>query len=291
MFDIIIIGGGPAGASAGIYAKRAGMKTLIVDSGESVLLQAKSVQNYYGFTNISGKDLVKNGIEQYKSLGGEYIQGQVVSIVQNYQEGSFNVKLSNQVYSSKTLILCMGGQKRQTIAGIERFENVSYCAICDGFFYKDRVVAVIGDGEYAIAECQDLEKVAKKIYLCTNGKRLDYSVSNVEIIETEIKEFQGTSILERIEFKDKKVIEVDGVFVALGKLGSLDIAQKLGILTNNDSIIVDKNMMTNVPGVFAGGDAVGGLLQVAKSVSDGAKAGLEAVRYLKFMEIKNVQKE
>ena len=93
MFDIIIVGGGPAGASAGIYAKRAGMKTLIIDSGESVLLEAKSVQNYYGFSSISGKDLIKNGVEQYKSLGGEFVQGQVVSIVQNYENNTFEVKL------------------------------------------------------------------------------------------------------------------------------------------------------------------------------------------------------
>lgn len=287
MFDIIIVGGGPAGASAGIYAKRAGMKTLIIDSGESVLLEAKSVQNYYGFSNISGKDLIKNGVEQYKSLGGEFVHGQVVSIVQNYENNTFEVKLSNEHYVAKALILCMGGQKRQTVQGLEKFENVSYCAICDGFFYRDRVVAVLGSGEYAIAECQDLEKVAKKVYLCTNGKTLEYSAENVEVINAEIEEYQGSSMLEKIIFRNKREVEVSGIFVALGKMGSLDIAQKLGILTNNNSIIVDKNMMTNVPGVFAGGDAVGGLLQVAKSVSDGAKAGLEAVRYIKFMEIKN----
>ena len=289
-YEIIIIGGGPAGASAGIYAKRAGSKTLIIDSLESELFKAKTIQNYYGFENISGAQLLQNGIDQYKKLGGEYQVGEVVSIVQYYKDNTFLVKTTNEEYNSKVVILCMGGQKVKKIEGLKNFENVSYCAICDGFLYRNKNVAVIGSGNYALSECLDLINVASKVYLLTDGQEIDSKNDKIAVIKDKVKSFEGQEKVNTIYFENNNKLNVDGVFVAVGKLGSMDISLKLGILTNKGSIIVDKNMMTNINGVFAGGDAIGGLLQISKSVGDGAKAGLEAVRYLRIMEANNGKK-
>lgn len=284
--DIVIIGGGPAGISAGIYATRAGMQTVVIDDDNSMLNKAKVIMNYYGIEKISGKELKEKGINQYKSLGGNFENQTVVKIQKDYQTNLFTVKTTKDIYQCKSVILCVGSEKKKTIDGLEKYENynVSYCAICDGFFYKDKTVAVIGDKEFAASECEELKNIAKTTYLLTNGGKLNKTIDGVNIIENKIVGFKGDLSLEEILFDNGENLKVDGVFVALGNLSTFEIAKQLGILTNNNSIIVDKNYMTNVAGVFAGGDVIGGLLQIAKAVSDGACAGLEAVRYIKIME-------
>lgn len=286
-YEIIIVGGGPAGISAGIYSLRAGMKTLVIDSGNSALMQAKKIENYYGVESISGKDLIEKGVAQYKALGGEFLSSKVVGVRKDYSKNVFSVKVSGGEYIAKAVILCMGGNKKKTLNLLEdkKFENVSYCAICDGFFYRGLDVAVVGDDDFAVSESLELTGIAKNVYLLTNGKAVkEQKLQNVKVVSSKITEIVGKNTVQSIVFEDNSKLNIDGLFIALGTMSSMDTAKQLGVLTKNDYIMVDKNYMTNVAGVFAAGDAIGGLLQVSKAVSDGANAGLEAVRFIKIME-------
>lgn len=284
MYDVIIIGSGPAGVSASLYTKRAGKETLIIYSGKSNLENTEKIENYYGFENgISGKELYENGINQAKNIGVEVKNEDVIKI-DLIQDKVFSVQTSKGNYQTKTVIIAVG-QKRQTleIKGTSEFEGkgVSYCAICDGFFYRNKDVAVIGSGEYAVSETNDLINLANKITILTNGEEApNIRADNVEIITKEIKEIDGDSKVEEIVLDDDSKIKVDGVFIALGGNGPVAIAKKIGLMLKNNKIEVDENMHTNINGIFACGDCTDGLLQVCKAVYEGAKAGLEAVKYL-----------
>lgn len=287
MFDVIIVGGGPAGISAGIYAHRAGLSVLVFDAQNSTLKQAKVVNNYYGVEPISGEDLINRGVSQFKQLGGKIEFCQVVGVKKDFSTNTFIVKTTKGDYESRAIILATGVEKKKIVKGLEPYEgkNVSSCAVCDGFFYKNKIVAVIGDKDFAISECEELSKVTSKTFLLTDGKNVDCNIKNVEVITKKIKSFSGKDLLDIISFDDGDKIHIDGCFVALGDLSSSDISKRLGLFMAKNYIVIDKNMMTNVAGVFACGDVVGGLLQVSKAVSDGAKAGLESARYIKMLEI------
>ena len=327
MFDVIVIGAGPAGISAAIYAKRANLNVLVLYSGISNLEKATKIDNYYGFPNgITGKALFENGIIQAKNLGIDVRNEEVVSISLEISEleketdeqvNIFNVKTTNSNYTSKTIIIATGNKKiAPNIKGIKEFEGkgISYCAICDAFFYRNKEIAVIGSGNFALSEVDILRRVAKKIYVLTNGDAIQNwnnsninnteniensknvnntenledvknvnNVENVEIVNKKIKEITGNNKVDEIIFEDGSSIPVNGVFIALGEAGANDFAKTLGIMTEkNGNIIVDENMMTNVKGIFACGNITGGLLQVNKSAYEGAKAGLSVSKFLKL---------
>ena len=180
------------------------------------------------------------------------------------------------------IFIATGNKKnRPKIKGIEKFEGkgVSYCAICDGFFYRNRSVAVLGSGNYAIAETNELINIADNITILTNGKKApEFRADNVKVDTKEIEEIEGTDKVEEVRFKDGTTIKTDGIFVAEGVAGSSEFAKKLGIITQKDKIVVNENMETNVKGIYACGDCTGGLLQVSKAVYEGAKAGLEVIK-------------
>ena len=280
MYDVIIIGAGPAGISAGLYAKRANKEVLILYNGESNLEKAHLIDNYYGFENgISGKDLYENGIKQAKNLGIDIRKEEVLHIekIEN-----FSIKTDKEEYEGKTLILATGNKKlRPNIKGILDFEGkgISYCAICDGFFYRKKNVVVIGDGKFAISEAKVLQNIVGSVKILPNGKFLQ-APTEFETIETKIAEIKGDTRVRSIEFEDGTSLEVDGIFVAMGEAGGADFAKKIGVLTSNDNIVVNENMETNVKGLYSCGNAAGGLLQVCKAVYEGAVAGLAAVNYL-----------
>ncbi len=170
------------------------------------------------------------------------------------------------------------------IKGIKEFEGkgISYCAICDGFFYKNKNVAVLGNGNYAISETNDLINIANEITILTNGKEApEVRNENIKINSKKIREVRGENKLEEIEFEDNTNLKIDGIFVAEGTAGSTEFAKKLGIITKQDKIDVNENMETNIPGIFACGDCTGGLYQVSKAVYEGTKAGLQAIEYVK----------
>ena len=285
IYDVIIIGAGPAGISASLYTKRANLKTLVLYKDESSLQKADKIENYYGFKEgISGKELYQDGIKQAQNLGVETKKEEVTKI-ETTPDG-FMVKTSKLEYISKVVILATGNKKNKPkITGIERFEGkgISYCAICDGYFYRNRSVAVLGSGDYAISETNDLINIAKNITILTNGKKApEFRADNVKIDTREIKEISGEDKVKQIEFKDGTKLDINGIFIAQGVAGSTEFAKKLGALINKDKIVVNEKMETSIKGLYACGDCTGGLLQIAKAVHEGAIAGLQAIKYIKL---------
>ena len=291
MYDVIILGAGPAGISASLYTKRANLETLILYNDESGLEKASLIENYYGFKNgISGKELYETGIEQAKNIGVEVKKEEVVKIENNIEY--FKIITTNNEYQTKNLILATGNKKNKPkIKGIEKFEGkgVSYCAICDGFFYRNRSISVLGSGNYAIAETNELINIADNITILTNGEKApEFRADNVTIDTKEIEEIEGEDKVEEIKFKDGSTLKTDGIFVAQGVAGSSEFAKKLGIITNKDRIVVNENMETNIKGIYACGDCTGGLLQVSKAVYEGAKAGLQVIAGIRGRSLKSL---
>ena len=282
MIDVIIIGAGPAGISASLYTKRANNNVLILYNGESNLEKAEKIDNYYGFENgISGTELYNIGIKQAENIGVKVKKEEVLEIEQI--TNGFEVKTTDNLYQSKAIIIATGNKKiKPNIKGIQEFEGkgISYCAICDGFFYKNKNIVVIGNGKFAVNEANILKNIAKNVTILTNGEQMNAD-SNFEINTMKIKQISGGLRVQEIVFDDNSTIEVDGVFIALGEASGTDFAKKIGILTNNDNIVVDDKMQTNVKGIFSCGNTNGGLLQVSKAVYEGAVAGLSATKYLK----------
>ena len=171
------------------------------------------------------------------------------------------------------------------ITGIEKFEGkgVSYCAVCDGFFYRNKSVSVLGSGDYAISETNDLINIARNITILTNGEKApEFRADNVEIETRSIKVIHGKDRIEHIEFEDGTNLETEGIFIAQGVAGSNEFAKKLGVITKKDKIVVNEKMETNIKGLYACGDCTGGILQISKAVYEGTVAGLQAIKYIKM---------
>ena len=285
MYDVIIIGAGPAGISAGLYIKRANLKVLILYNDESSLEKAELIENYYGFERgIKGKELYKIGIEQAKNLGIEVKKEEVINI-QLKEKNIYNIITENKSYETKTVIFATGNKKNvPKIKGLKELEGkgVSYCAVCDGFFYRNKDISVLGNGKYAISETNELINIAKSITILTDGEKApEIRADNVKIDTRKIREVRGNKKVEEVDFEDNSRLKTDGIFVAFGVAGSTEFAKKLGIITNKDKIVVNENMETNISGIYACGDCTGGLLQVSKAVYEGTKAGLQAIKYLR----------
>lgn len=283
LYDVIIIGSGPAGISAGLYTKRAGLKTLIISKGVGTLEKAEKIENYYGFLSQGGIELQKVGENQAENLGIEIKREEVMNI--SYNE-NFIVETLNFEYETKIVVIATGNsRKKSNIKGLKEFEGrgVSYCATCDGFFYQGKNVAVLGNREYAIHEAQNLLPIAKKVILLTNGEQLvEKRHEGIEVDENKIREFRGTNSIEQVEFEDNTIKKIDGVFIALGMASSSDLAKKIGImLDEKENIKVNNKMETNVKGIYACGDCTGGIFQVAKAVYEGMVAGMSIIQYLK----------
>ena len=289
MYDCIIIGSGPAGITASLYIIRAGFKVLIISKNESKLEKAEIIENYYGFENpISGRELNENGIKQAANLGVQFLEKEVIGIKYSDDNG-YEVITANQgmdeSYKTKTVILATGVTRNaSTIKGIKEFEGrgISYCAICDAAFYRNKEVAVLGSGEYAIGEIQELLPIVKNVTMVTNGQKpIEYRNNKVSINTKKIKEFKGSNKIETIEFEDNTNQNIDGVFIAQGTASSVDFAKKLGAKIENNYIVVNEEMETTVPNIYACGDCTGGILQISKAVYEGTVAGLEVIRKLK----------
>lgn len=289
MYDSIIIGSGPAGITASLYMVRAGLKVLIISKNESTLDKAEHIENYYGFeSGISGKDLNDAGIKQAQNLGVEFLIKEVTSI--KYSENGYEVVTANQAidekYLAKTIVLATGtNRNRPRIKGLKEFEGkgISYCAICDGAFFRNKDVGVLGNGDYAISEIEELLPIVKSVTMYTNGlDPIEYRSDNVNINTKKIREFRGENIIREIEFEDDSVEEINGIFVALGVATSTDFAKKLGARIENNYIVVNDKMETTVPNIYACGDCTGRLLQISKATYEGTVAGLEIIRKLKM---------
>lgn len=280
MADVVILGNGPAGVSAALYTARAGLETVIIARGGGSLYKAGEIENYYGFPEpVSGKLLIENGITQVQRLGVKIISDEVVGI--SY-DGQFNVQSKSDIFRAPFVVMATGSsRKAPKIDGIKEFEGkgVSYCAVCDGFFYRKKEVAVLGGGEYARHEVAELLPVVGKITVLTNGEEPTAEFPpEIEINKEKISAFEGDGVLKAVRFESGGVLNISGIFVALGVAGSADLARTLGAETNGGAIVVDENRRTNIPNLYAAGDCTGGLLQISKSVCDGAVAGTSIVK-------------
>lgn len=280
MYDVIIIGSGPAGISAGIYLKRAKRNVLIISNGKSTLEKAEKIENYYGIKSISGKALYKIGIEQAENLNIPIEYDEVTNV--SYNE-NFVVTTVNREYEAKYVILATGTNRQEPpIKGIKEFEGkgVSYCAICDAFFYRNKDVVVIGNGNYALHEASNLKPVANSVTILTNGQKMveNRGIDEFEIEETPIREFRGSNTIEEVEFDNSNTKKIDGVFIAVGTASSTDLARKIGAIIKNNNISIDENMQTSIKGLYACGDCTGGLLQINKAVYEGAKAAMHIIK-------------
>jgi thioredoxin reductase (NADPH) len=280
MYDAIIIGGGPAGATAAIYLQRFKKNVLLIMKDQGALGKTAHIDNYYGFVDtITGPDLLQRGILQAKRLGVEVIEDEVINI-DNFPE--FTVKTINGVYKSKSLMMATG--KNQVRLKAKNFSNfigkgISYCAICDGFIYKNKKIGLVGNKEFMEEELEVLKNFSEDITIFTNGLELGVEVDKT-VIKGEITEIKGDEVINQVVVGDN-TYDVDVLFIAIGSPSASDFALRLGaFLDEKNNIVVDEKYMTNIPGLFAGGDCIGGLLQIVKAASDGAHAAIAMNKYL-----------
>lgn len=268
--------------SAALYIIRAGIDVTIIHNGAGALKKTDKIENYYGFDRpVSGADLYESGLSGARRLGAEIITGEVVGIEQN---DGFTVKTDSGEFNADSVLLATGSPRKiPNIPGIREFEGsgVSYCAVCDAFFYRGLDVAVIGDGKYALHEAETLAAVAGSVTLLTNGGGELAPPPGIEINTAAISEIYGGDRVEGVKFQDGSRLSLSGVFIALGTAGSTALARTMGALTDENRIKTDENMATNLPGLYAAGDCTGGMLQISKAVCDGAVAGTEIIKFLK----------
>lgn len=284
MPTVVIIGGGPAGLSAAIYAVRANLDVTVLYTDGGALGKTDKIENYFGFPEvISGAELLARGQAQATRLGARLVQAEATGI--EYAQKGFVVKSTAGGYPADAVILATGAPRSvPSIAGVQEFEGrgVSYCAVCDAFFYRDKAVAVLGQGEYALEEARVLLPVAASVTLLTNGSEPPADMPEGLAVDTRaVTAVEGGDKVERVSFAKGAPLAVDGVFIAYGTAGSSDFARKMGARLDGDKIQTDDTMATAVPGLFAAGDCTGGLLQVAKAVSDGAQAAMSAIRFVR----------
>lgn len=284
MPSILIIGGGPAGLSAAIYAARAGIQTIVAYKDGGALEKTDKIENYFGFVDIvSGPELLARGRAQAERLGAQLIQTEVTGV--EYAEKGFTVKTTQGVFPADAVILATGAPRATPpIPGVRELEGrgVSYCAICDAFFYRGKAVSVLGEGEYALEEARTLLPVAASVTLLTSGAPAPSELLEGLLVDTRpVAAVEGEDKVARVTFESGDPLAVDGVFIAYGTAGSSDFARKLGAQLDGNKIQAAEDGATAVPGLFAAGDCTGGLLQVAKAVSDGAQAALSAIKFVR----------
>ena len=282
-YQAVIIGGGPAGVSAALYLARANIKTAIVENGPGALARAHKIENFYGIA-ASGLKLYAEGLEQARSLGVDIIQDEVLA-VEYYDSFVLTLKHQAEPLPAPALILATGTKNvTLSLPGLVELEGkgISYCAVCDGFFFRKKKLAVLGHGAFALHEAEYLRHLAAEVTVLTNGQ--DDSAAKAAgfaTITTPVTAVTGSERLQAVRFADGSELEVSGLFIALGTADSTDMARKLGAQLDGRFIKVDADGATNIPGLFAAGDCIGGLKQVFKAVHDGARAGLATIKFLR----------
>ena len=281
MYDAIVIGGGPAGTTAAIYLKRFKKKVLLIMKDSGALGKTEHIDNYYGFEHtITGPELLERGHAQARRLGVEIINDEVLSI-DNFPD--YSVKTIKTEYKSKVVLLATG--KSQATLKAKGFTNyigkgISYCAICDGFIYRDKKIGLVGNKEFMLEELEILKNFSKDITIFTDGMDLTVDVDE-KVVTEKILELKGANTINKV-ITETNEYDVDVLFIAIGSPSASDFALRMGaFLDDKNNIIVDKLFMTNIDGLFAAGDCIGGLLQIVKATSDGAQATVSINKYIK----------
>ncbi len=302
IYDVIIIGAGPAGSSAAIYTSRAGLSTLVLYRAESdgALGVTQQIENYPGIRGpISGYELLKLMREHAKAFGAEFVRGKVIA-TDLLNEIKKVYTIDGREFKGKVVIVASGAMERTNkYKGEEELlgRGVSYCGICDAAFFKNRPVAVLGEDDYALEETEFISRFASKVYLVVPSSRIKAPQEMIEEIESHknvevlmhhrIIEITGSSLVEglslqSIKTKEKKLLPVDGVFIFLGgNKPSVDFLMNQVEMTDGHCIKVDEEMMTSVPGVFAAGDVLcTNIKQAVIAAADGVKAALAVDKYV-----------
>lgn len=295
MEHVVIIGAGPAGISAALYTARGNLDPLVIHTGIGALEKAEKIENYYGLEKpLSGQKLFDRGIAQAKALGVRVMETQVLGIS---GFDTFTIRTTDGDIETESVILATGSKRAaSSIPGIREYEGkgVSYCAICDAFFYRGKQVAVLGNSDFALHEAEQLKNVTPSVTIYTNGEKPEFSREHdIQVNTMKIQSVEGENTVSGLRMEqDISTLEsdgqkesfypADGIFVALGTAGSTEIARQMGAeLTEKGNIRVNQEMETTIPGLFAAGDCTGGLLQVATAVSEGCAAGISAGKYIR----------
>ncbi len=298
LYDVIIIGGGPAGLSAAQYAARGKLKTIVIDKSQTAgaLAYAHRIENYPGLTKpLTGKELLDIFRNQAIDFGAEHVEAQVIGV--NIAGNVKEIFTMEKNYSGKTMIIATGAMGRKpTIKGEADFlgRGVSYCAICDAAFYKGKTVCVIGDSEEAVKEAGLLTKFAETVYLISPSPKLkveddhpSLNINNLKpLLGHSVLAIEGNEIVEHIKLstpeKKESILKVAGVFVYLH--GSRPVVDYLGgaiDLSTEECIVSSRMMETSVPGVFAAGDVIcTEVRQVVVAAANGCVAALSAERFI-----------
>ncbi len=275
---IAVIGSGPAGVSCALYLKRANKDVIVFSNHKSSLLKAKLIENYYGSGSISGPKLYQEGLNELKNLNIPLKEEEIFNI--RYEDELY-IDTNKDSYNVDALILATGSSRSKTdIKNIKKYEGkgVSYCATCDGFFFKNKKVAVVGNTEYAVHELEYLSNITNDLYLLTNGTA--YSNEKYKVITDKIMAVEGEDTIQRVLFDNESSLEIDGLFIANDTPDSNILAKKCGIITDNNEIVVNNALETNIPGIFACGDAIKGVKQISKAVYDGMNAATSVIKYI-----------
>ena len=299
-YDAIVIGGGPAGLTAGIYLSRSKMKTLIVDTGMigGQMILTHEIANYPGVESISGYQLSSIMKRQAKSFGC-VIKSNIELKDLNLEEKTITVN-KGEVFSAKAIIWASGGRSRMlNVPGEEEFKGrgISYCATCDGDFFQDKEIIVVGGGNSAMEEAVSLTKYASKVTIVhefDHFQAFDHAIAEAKknpkidyIMESHIIGFEGSNSLEKVKIKNLKTGSIsqkaiDGVFIFIGYVPNTEFLKAKNIQLNKRSeVTVNENFETNIKGVFAAGDTLAKKYrQITTAVSDGTIAALNAIEYI-----------
>ena len=300
VYDVIVIGAGPAGLTAGIYGKRAGLDILVLDTSSisgGQILNTYEIDNYPALPGVSGTQLAESMRSHCEKLGVEFARGRVTSI--NEKDGLKELITKKATFLAKAVIIATGASNTKLgCPGEEEFSGmgVSYCATCDGAFFKDKTVAVVGGGDVALEDAVYLARFCEKVYLihrrdefrgAASLQQQVLSSDKIQIIyDTTVEAINGTEAVESATIKNKKtgettILKVDGVFIAVGTAPNTASIAGLPELDERGYIIADETCETNVPGIFVAGDVrAKQLKQVITATADGANAITSAQRYL-----------
>lgn len=289
--SLLIIGQGPAGLSAAIYAARAGIQTIVLGCAPKVAGDY-DIDNYFGFPEtISGRELIERGTRQAQRFGAEVRCERVLSI-HHGEEGRYHVRTEQALYDVCAVILATGVARiRPGIDNLQDYEGrgVSYCVSCDGFFHRGRKVMVLGEGNFAANQALELLQYTADVQICLQGKKFDISrefmeklkAGRIGIVERKVKSLSGTDGLTAVQYHDGTEEALHGLFIAMGQASTSDFAASLGLEMRKHFVAVDAQQQTNLPGVYAAGDCVGRFLQISVAVGEGALAARAAIEHVK----------
>lgn len=303
IYDVVVIGAGPGGMTAALYASRSNLSTLIIERGVpgGQLINTAEVENYSGFKSIKGPELANNMYEGATRFGAEYTFGDIREIIdgKEYKE----VITANKKFKARSVVIATGAEHRKLgIPGEDKLNGrgVSYCAVCDGAFFRDRPLVVVGGGDSAVEEGTYLTQFASEVTIIHRRDELraqkilqDRAFSNDKvnfIWDTVVEEIEGDMNVKSLKLRNVKTGEesefsADGVFVYVGLLPNTDAFKNLGITDEEGWIKTDANMETSTPGIFAVGDVRDTVLrQVATAVGDGSIAGDAAYKYVESLK-------